>query len=223
MNTSLTAHTPDPQSPGDRRRFLTRLAALGATFGLVSPRAAAASAASAVDAMSPGVADDPWMSRLSGKHRVVFHSHMPTDALAIRWALTFLDTQKNTYGLTDRDCGVVVGLNGRSIGWLFNDALWAKYPTIGEVMGTPASRNPQTALVASLIPRGVIILACNNSLRASGSRFLPDPQRRDAAASAAFYEEARANLLPGVETVPAMIVTLQQAQDRGCRYIYAGG
>jgi len=23
--------------------------------------------------------------------------------------------------------------------------------------------------------------------------------------------------------VPAMIVTLQQAQERGCRYVYAGG
>jgi intracellular sulfur oxidation DsrE/DsrF family protein len=33
----------------------------------------------------------------------------------------------------------------------------------------------------------------------------------------------RANLIAGVEVVPAMIVTLQQAQDRGCRYIYAGG
>jgi intracellular sulfur oxidation DsrE/DsrF family protein len=77
--------------------------------------------------------------------------------------------------------------------------------------------------VAQLVARGVIILACNNSLRAAGQRFLPEAQRGDAALRTAFSDEARSNLLPGVEVVPAMIVTLQQAQDRGCRYIYGGG
>jgi intracellular sulfur oxidation DsrE/DsrF family protein len=52
---------------------------------------------------------------------------------------------------------------------------------------------------------------------------LPEAQRGDAALRTAFSDEARANLLPGVDVVPAMIVTLQQAQDRGCRYIYGGG
>jgi intracellular sulfur oxidation DsrE/DsrF family protein len=215
----MTTPSPDHAPSRDRRSFLTRLAGLGAALGLATPRLAEAS--TALDGMRVG--DDPWVAKLIGKHRVVFHSHMPTDGLAIRWAQTFLDTQKSTYGFTDRDSSVVVGLNGRSIGWLFNDALWARYPTIGEVMGAPGSKNPQTALVGSLIPRGVIVLACHNSLRASGSRFLPVAQQGDASARTAFAEEARANLLAGVEVVPAMIVTLQQAQDRGCRYIYAGG
>ena len=215
----MTSPSSDLNAPRDRRRFLARLAALGASLGFVTPRLAEGSTAP-----SPvSVGDDPWIGRLRGKHRVVFHSHMPTDGLAIRWAQTYLDTQKGTYGLTDQDSGVVVGLNGRSVGWLFNDALWAKYPTIGEVMGAPGRANPHTALMKGLIPRGVIVLACNNSLRASGSRFLPSAQQGDAAARTAFYDEAMANLLPGVEVVPAMIVTLQQAQDRGCRYIYAGG
>lgn len=216
MTTPSPEHTPSR----DRRSFLARLAGLGAALGFSTPRLAEASVLGQGETHA---GDDPWVAKLTGKHRVVFHSHMPTDALAIRWALTFLDTQKSTYGFTDRDSSVVVGLNGRSVGWLFNDAMWAKYPTIGEVMGAVGNKNPQTALVASLIPRGVIVLACNNSLRASGSRFLPEAQRGDAAARNAFAAEVVANLLPGVEIVPAMIVTLQQAQDRGCRYIYAGG
>jgi intracellular sulfur oxidation DsrE/DsrF family protein len=116
----------------------------------------------------------------------------------------------------------VVGLNGRAIGLLFNDAIWGKYP-IGETLQMPGSRNANSSLVAQLIARGVIILVCNNSLRAAGQRFLAEAQRGDAARRTAFSDEARANLLPGVEVVPAMIVTLQQAQDRGCRYIYGGG
>ncbi len=207
-----------------RRQFLTRLAALGAGVGFLSPaRASDALTAQTEADKLPLLADDPWMARLSGNHRVVFHSHMPTDALAIRWAEIFLDTQKRTYGIPESDCGVVVGLNGPSIAWLFNDAMWAKYPTIGGVMGAPGDRNPYSQLVASLVPRGVIVLLCHNSLQRAGSRYLASPDRENDAAGLAFAEEARAKLLPGVEVVQAMIVTIQQAQDRGCRYVYAGG
>jgi intracellular sulfur oxidation DsrE/DsrF family protein len=174
------------------------------------------------DAPSPAAADDPWIARLKGKNRVVFHSHLASDGIALRWAQTYLDTQKSVYGLTDADSSVVVGLNGRAIGLLFNDAIWGRYP-IGETLQMPGSRNANVALVAQLVSRGVMILACNNSLRAAGQRFLPEAQRGDAARRTAFSDEAGANLLPGVEVVPAMIVTLQQAQDRGCRYVYGGG
>lgn len=189
---------------------------MGATLGIAPTQKALA----AVPGASP--VDDPWIARLTGTHKVVFHSHLPTDGLAIGWARTFLDTQKASYGLADSDSSVVVGLNGRSIGWFFGEALWAKYPTIGEIMGAPGAKNPQAALIASLVPRGVILLACNNSIRASGSRFLPEAQRGDATARNAFADEVKATLLPGVEVVPSMVVTLQQAQARGCQYIYAG-
>lgn len=204
----------------DRRNFLARLAALGAALGL---GATPADASAPAEARSSLLRDDPWVARLRGTHRVVFHSHLPTDGLALRWAQTFLDTQRTTYGVAEGDCSVVVGLNGRSIGWFFGDALWAEHPSIGEVMGTPGQSNPQRSLVNSLVSRGVILLACGNSIRASGQRFLPEAQRDDASARNAFAERVRATLLPGVEVVPSMVVTLQQAQDRGCRYIYAGG
>ncbi len=213
-----------------RRSFLTRLGALAAAVGMV-PVARAHAAAG--DAPAPDLADDntlrsmpaddPWMARLRGSKRVVFHSHMPTDALALRWAEVFLNTQAGTYGVAEGDCGVVVGLNGSSIGWLFNDRMWSRYPVVGQTMNAVGSANPYTALAGSLVSRGVILLACQNSLRLAGSRFLSQTERASEAARNAFYEEARSNLLPGVEVVPSMVVTLQQAQDRGCRYVYAGG
>ncbi len=205
-----------------RRTFLARLLSVGAGLGVSS----VARRADAVVAPRDFGEPEPWMQRLSvaGAHRVVFHSHLAADGLAIGWARTFLDTQKSSYGFRDGDSGVVVGLNGRSIGLLFNDAMWAKYP-IAETMLMTGTKNPNgpqgTDLVAALIARGVILLACNNSLRASGSRFLPEPVRADPAARTAFADEARANLLPGVEVVPAMVVALQRAQDLGCRYVYA--
>jgi intracellular sulfur oxidation DsrE/DsrF family protein len=204
-----------------RRDFLGRLAALGAAVGLLPTHTAAAATASADTAIV--AIEDPWMKRVTGTHKVVFHSHMPTEGLALRWAQTYLDTQKTTYGIWEKDCTVIVGLNGRSIGWFFNDALWAKYPSIGDVMGMPSARSPMKEAIATLTSRKVILLACANSIRASGGRFLPAEQRADRERTTAFGDEARANLLPGVEVVPAMIVTLQQAQERGCRYVYAGG
>ena len=210
----------EQESP--RRTFLTRVLALGATFGLggfAQPAAAASSS------QLRHADDEPWMRRLNGTSRVIFHAHLPTDGLAITWARTFLETQKNAYKKQDKESSVVVGLNGRSIGLLFNDALWAKYP-IAQTMTMTGVQNPNGPLgsdtVAQLIARGVIFLVCQNSLNASGSRFLPEPARSDAAQRTAFAEEAKANLLPNVEVVPAMVATLQQAQDRGCRYIYAG-
>lgn len=198
-----------------RRAFLGRLVGLGASIGLIPTNVVAA-------ASRPHTMEDPWMKRVNGAHRVVFHSHMPTEGLALRWAQTFLDTQKTAYGIREGDCTVIVGLNGRSIGWFFNDALWTKYPAIGEVMGTSSATSPYRDTIATLAARGVILLACNNSIRASGSRFLPADQRSDRERVNAFGDEVRANLLPGVEVVPAMVVTLQQAQERGCRYVYAG-
>jgi intracellular sulfur oxidation DsrE/DsrF family protein len=203
--------------PTARRDFLGRLAALGASIGLLPghPIGAAEGPAATVE--------DPWMKRVSGTHRVVFHSHLPTEGLALRWAQTFLDTQKTVYGVREDDCAVMVGLNGRSIGWFFNEALWAKYPSIGEVMGMPGGRNPMTEAVAILARRKVMLLACGNSIRASGGRFLPAADRADRERVSAFADEVRAGLLPGIEVVPAMIVTLQQAQERNFRYVYAGG
>ncbi len=217
-----SAATTRTAPPTERRSFLTRVLAAGATLGLgVLTRPAGAMGTS-----PPGlVEDEPWMARLRGTQRVVFHSHLPTDGLALTWARTFLETHKTAYGRQDSDCSVVVGLNGRSIGLLFNDSMWARYP-IAETMGMKGTTNPNgpsgSNLVSQLIGRGAILLVCQNSLRAAGSRFLPEPARADAAARAAFSAEATASLLPGVEIVPAMIVTLQMAQDRGCRYVYAG-
>lgn len=203
-----------------RRSFLARILALGAALGAatVAPPAHALASGTLTD-------DEPWMTRLRGSSRVIFHSHLATDGLAITWARTFLETQKSVYGKQDADSSVVVGLNGRSIGLLFNDAIWRDYP-IAATMGMTGTENPNgpggSNVVAQLLSRGVIFLVCQNSLRASGSRFLPEATRSDAAAREAFSTLASKSLLPGVEITPAMIVTLQQAQDRGCRYVYAG-
>jgi intracellular sulfur oxidation DsrE/DsrF family protein len=207
-----------------RRGFLARLMAAGAVLGV--PGMAGAGQARA---QPPA---EPWAGKVKGTHRVVFHSHEPTNGLAFGWARNFLNTQRDVYGGSDADSTVIVGLNGRAVGMLYNDAMWAKYP-MAKVLGVPHARNPwQSVLEGSGVPatdtipaltaRGVLVLACNNSLRMGAIRFHPDGAKTDEATRRAFYEEVKANLVPGVEVVPAMIVTLQRAQGMGCGYVYAG-
>lgn len=210
--------TVDPTQLTPRRSFLSRLAMAAAALGVSASPASARSLSDSDDRAD----DEPWMKKVSGSQRVIFHSHEPTNGQALTWARSYLDSQKNNYGRAEKECTVIVGLNGKSVGLMFNDAIWAKYP-IGQTLNMPGTSNPNVKAVAELLSRGVIILVCNNSLRAAGQRFLPEAQRGDAAARNAFSDEVRANLLPGMEVVPAMVTTLQMAQDRGCRYIYAGG
>ena len=70
-----------------RRSFLGRLAAATAALGLATPTALRADSSPLESAE-----DEPWMKKLSGTQRVIFHAHEPTGGLSIRWAQTFLDT-----------------------------------------------------------------------------------------------------------------------------------
>lgn len=214
--------TFDPSINTARRSFLSRLAAAAAAFGVVGAPTSASAERPDTSWPLAGAEDEPWMQKLSGSQRVIFHSHEATNGQALTWARSYLDSQKANYGRADKESSVVVGLNGKAVGLVFSDAMWAKYP-IGQTLNMPGTSNPNAAAVAQLLSRGAIVLVCSNSLRAAGQRFLPEPARSDAAARTAFAEEVRASLLPGMEIVPAMVTTLQMAQDRGCRYIYAGG
>jgi intracellular sulfur oxidation DsrE/DsrF family protein len=202
-----------------RRTFLARLTALGASLGV--PGIASANTAP----------DEAWMTRLRGEHRVIFHSHDPANGLAFSWARNFLNTQREAYAQRDADSSVLVGLNGRAVGMFYNDAMWAKY-NVAKVLGMTHARNPwasplpgsgvpATDLIEALVQRGVQFLVCNNSLRMGAVRFHPDGAQSSEQTRAAFYEEAKQSLVPGVQIVPAMIITLQQAQKRGCSYVYA--
>ena len=127
----------------------------------------------------------------------------------------------------------VVGLQGKAIAMFLDDAMWAKYGMAAATGLTQAGgRNPFRApghpmaqpgesMLDMLARRGVILLACGNTMKRGASRWVKDrPVTPEVAA--AWTAEARAALPASVEVVPAMVTTLAMAQERGCRYIYAG-
>ncbi|MEW6322053.1 MAG: hypothetical protein AB1635_13320 [Acidobacteriota bacterium] len=136
---------------------------------------------------------------------------------------------------------------GASIAMGFNDAMWAKY-ALGEyhglkdAAGRPYTRNPfhrPTKADAALLfqqvqsPRlapfeDVMVASGIESLQKQGTKFLMcanalgawalELAARGKGEAGAIEPDLRANLLPGVTIVPAMVVAIEQAQAAGIAY-----
>ena len=137
--------------------------------------------------------------------------------------------------------------NQSSISLGFNDAMWAKYG-LGEYLGlkdaagTPYTRNvfnrptskdlhllmkaidsPMIPALADAVPAlgienlqkmGAKFLLCANAL----GIWCLELEARGKGKTADIEKELRANLLPGVTIVPAMVIAIEKAQEAGIKY-----
>ncbi len=136
---------------------------------------------------------------------------------------------------------------GSSIALGFNDAMWAKYG-LGEYhglkdeAGKPYTRNvfhrptradahllAQAIQIPNLGALGDLMTGAGiESLQKMGTKFLMcanalgawtlELEARGKGAAATIGTDLRANLLPGVTIVPAMVIAIEQAQAAGIRY-----
>jgi hypothetical protein len=137
--------------------------------------------------------------------------------------------------------------NQSSISLGFNDAMWAKYG-LGEYLGlkdaagTPYTRNvfnrptskelhllmkaidsPMIPALADAVPAlgieslqkmGAKFLLCANAL----GIWCLELEARGKGKASDIEKDLRANLLPGVTIVPAMVIAIEKAQEAGIRY-----
>ena len=225
-------HTPG-STP--RRGFLARLA--GAAAALAGGAALPPSASAA---QQP--AHDRWLAGLTGKHRTLFDFPLHGDGLPLIHIYNYINTYRSAYGepsSTVNAIGTFYGAPGgpASMPLAWNDAVWEKYK-IGELLKLtdPATRLPSrrnmffrprsgdpvffggamnVAGIESLQRMGTLFLMCNNAFQAwmaflsgSGSKGNPAEIERD----------IRANLIPGVVSVPAVVIAIEKAQGAGIAY-----
>lgn len=136
---------------------------------------------------------------------------------------------------------------GSSIALGFNDAMWAKYGLaeyhgLKDATGKPYTRNvfhrptkadghllSQAIQIPSLGPLGDLLTGSGvESLQTMGTKFLMcdnalgawtlELAARGKGTADAIGKDLRANLLPGVTIVPAMVIAIEQAQAAGIRY-----
>ena len=222
----------------DRREFFETLA-LGGVALAVGACATTGSASQAPLPAAPPAAkegpwDSSWLDQLTAKHKQIFDVSAYADGGGLFYAKNYFNAHRDAFGTTYPDVQAVLGIHGDAYPIVFNDAIWAKYDFGRRVKakdprtGKPALRNvlwqPREGeemyeySVNALQPRGAKFILCNNVLR-----FVT---RTLAGETGATYDTTRAGLiaglLPGVTVVPAMVVALGLAQERGCAYVYAG-
>jgi hypothetical protein len=224
-------------APTPRRGFLARLAGAAAAFtagSLLDERPLAAQA-------QPS-AHDKWLTGLNGQHRCLYDFPLHGGGLPLIHIYNYINTYKTAYGepaSTVNTVGTLYGPPGgsASIPLAWNDTVWEKYK-IGEILSlndpdskAPSKRNlffrPRAgdpvlangafavAGMENLQKMGTTFLMCNNAfmmwvgyLSGSGTKGNP----------AEIEREIRANLLPGVVTVPAMVIAIEKAQGKGVAY-----
>jgi intracellular sulfur oxidation DsrE/DsrF family protein len=235
-------------APVARRSFLSRLGvgltAVGATLGTGATAAGAATALAQAPAAGgrwqPGRhTQDDWLDQVPGQHRFVFDTTSPDGfGGALLYANNFFLANQSGYGLGNADLAVVIVVRHNSTQFAYNDAIWAKYGTVlGQLSNVTDPQTKQapkiniynaSAAVAglpslgttldSLIKKGVHLAVCQMATR----RFAGAIAQGTGGTADGVYNELVANLTGNSHMVPAGIVAINRAQERGYSFANVG-
>jgi len=217
-----------------RRSFLAKLGA-GVTVAGTSLAAGAppAIAQSASGSFRPARhTQDDWMDKLPGKHRLVFDTTTPAGfGAAVAYANNFLTADKDGYGLTDQDHGIIIVARHFATTFAYNDAMWAKYgkvmPPFVVIDDPKTKQRPNFNLynvggygldlpnlgttIPDVVKRGVHFAVCQMA-----TRFFAGPLAQATGGNAdAVYNELVANLVGNSHLAAAGIVAVNRAQEHG--------
>ena len=229
------------QSPVARRSFLSRIGAGMTMFGatLVAGESATAAQSAGNNGWQPSRhAQDDWLDQVPGRHRFVFDTTTPAGfGAALLYANNFFLANQSGYGLGNGDAAVVIVARHNSTPFAYTDVIWAKYgapiaqradfddpktkqrPVINvyNAAGYGALLPSLGTTLDSLVKRGVHFAVCQMATR----RIAGVIAEATGGTADAVYNELVANLVPNSHMVPAGIVAVNRAQERG--YAFAQG
>ena len=175
---------------------------------------------------------DQWLKGLTAPHRQLFDAPAPGGGIPLVHVMNYYDTYNKAYNVTDANIDAVLTFYGGTTFYGLTDAMWAKY-RLGEFLetndaetGKPAVRNPwraapnvlgmtlASASIERLQQRGATFILCNNALQIFAGMLA---QKRGLDATVVF-NDLKANILPRVELVPAMVIAIEQASRAGLTY-----
>jgi intracellular sulfur oxidation DsrE/DsrF family protein len=222
----------------ERRSFLTGMNTRLATLAAWAAGGAAFGQEKSPTRWEPARHEkDDWLEKPSVKHRLVFDTtNAEGFGEALAFAGNYLRVNQSDYGLQDSDLSVVIVARHRATAFAFNDAMWAKYgPAIsGQIeYQDPKTKQPPTinvynatdrggatpnrgTTVDSLLKRGVQLAVCSTATRG-----LAGTIAKYGADTNAVFTELTSNLLSNSRMVPAGIVAVSRAQERGYTLVKA--
>lgn len=235
--------TPDRSVPAPARRsFLSRLVAGAGAFGAAFGTSTAVSAQPAASAPRPFVParhpEDDWFDETTARHRFILDTMTAgAGGQALFFARNVFAANASGYRLTDADTAQIICLRHGSTSFAFNDAMWAKYgaalsarsgdfldPKTGLVPTTnvylaanygEALRNVNVT-IEQMATRGVRFAVCGLSTRATAQL----AAQKGGGNADAIFKELTENMVPNSHLVPAGIVAVSRAQERGYTYAY---
>jgi hypothetical protein len=165
-------------------------------------------------------AQDDWFDENAAKHRVIFDTwnpeHFPD---AIQFAGNTFETNKSDYDIPNDQMAVVIVCRHRTTPFAFNDAMWAKYgksfaaqmdwadPKTKDV---PAA-SPYKAGLTRLAALGLKLAVCNRTTHAYANRAARDADLKNEDV----YNELKANTVVAAHIVPAGVIAVTRAVERG--------
>jgi intracellular sulfur oxidation DsrE/DsrF family protein len=210
-----------------RRAFLSRLTFAAAAGGLLPQ---AVSAETQTNNFRPAThAEDGWLDNLPGRHRLVIDAVSPAGVDdTLLYAYNFLTANKTGYGVDATDLAIVIVLRHHATAFGYNDAMWTKHGTaLSRILAftdadthaapTKNVHNASGLTLDSLAARGVRFAVCAVATRALAVGIAGSPVRAQP-----IFEELSSNLIGASTLVPAGIVTISRAQERGYTFAYAG-
>ena len=222
-----------PPDSSARRGFLGRLAAgaaaLAAGFG--SGRLGAQSTAPVRDTHE----HDRWLDALTAPHRQIYDVVTPAGSVGMSYARNFINASNDAYGAADSEVNVVVSLRHSAIPFALKDEIWARYqlgkyfevkdpatkaPAARNIHGgrTGATASRNSASVLALQSRGVVFTVCGMAFK----YHVGELAKREGTTPEAVRADWEAGMLPGTIIVPAGVIAVNRAQERGFSYVYAG-
>jgi intracellular sulfur oxidation DsrE/DsrF family protein len=226
-----------------RRSFLSRLAAGAGAFGAAFSGSTAAQAQTQTHSSTGPFqaarhSEDDWLDQTSAKHRAFYDTTTVGGfGQALFFARNYFVANANGYKLGDADLAQVICLRHESTSFAFTDAMWVKYgaafseradhfldpktkqlPTINVYLSTgygTALRN-ENVTIEQMAKRGVRFAVCAMATRAAAQV----AARNTGGNADAIFKELTENLVPNGHMVPAGIVAVNRAQERGYSFAY---
>jgi intracellular sulfur oxidation DsrE/DsrF family protein len=211
-----------------RRAFLSRLGVGAVAAGVV--------AGTGIQAQSPSGGtrgwqparhpQDDWLDQLPGGHRFVLDTTSPAGFnAALPFVNNFFTANRTAYGLNDNDLAVVIVARHDSTPFSYNDSMWAKYGAslakrsgfTDPATGRPPVINVYRTPLEALLKRGVHLAVCDMSTRLLATNI----SAGGGSTADTVYAELAANMLSNAHMVPAGIVALNRAQERGYTFAHA--
>jgi len=207
----------------ERRSFLTRLK-VGVAAAIAVGGVARAQVKPAAKFEPARHEKDDWLDALPGKHRLLFDTtSIEGFKNSLLFASNFLVVNRNDYGLQNTDLAVVVVARHIATSFAFNDAMWAKYSVPmadgyvdPRTKQTPTANGSKTGL-DGLAKQGVQFAVCSMATR----RIAGTIAKATGGDADAIFNELTANLVSNARMVPAGIVAVNRAQERGYSLVTA--